>query len=42
MNPESLKAMVTNYDELADMISRSEFASLLDPDSDEERACASP
>jgi LPS sulfotransferase NodH len=42
MNPESLKAMVTNYDELADVISRSEFASLLDPDSGEERACSSP
>ena len=41
MNPESLKAMVTNYDELADAVSRTEFAGLLDPDVDEERACAS-
>jgi hypothetical protein len=41
MNPESLKVMVTNYDELADAVSRTEFASLLDPDPEEERACAS-
>ena len=41
MNPESLKAMVSNYDELASALSGSEFASLLDPDRDEERACAS-
>jgi hypothetical protein len=41
MNPESLQAMVTNYDELAAAISRTEFANLLDPDPGEERACAS-
>jgi hypothetical protein len=33
--------MVTNYDELAAAISRTEFANLLDPDPGEERACAS-
>ena len=41
MNPESLRAMVTNYDELADAVSRSEFAELLDPEPGEEAACAS-
>lgn len=30
INPESLRDMVTNYDELADAVSRSEFASMLD------------
>jgi hypothetical protein len=41
MNPESLKAMVSNYDELASALAGTEFASLLDPDADEERSCAS-
>ncbi len=41
MNPESLRVMVTNYDELADAVSRSEFADLLDPEPGEEAACAS-
>ena len=41
MNPESLQAMVSNYDELASAISETEFASLLDTDPGEERACAS-
>jgi hypothetical protein len=30
LNPESLREMVTNYDELADAVRRSEFADLLE------------
>jgi hypothetical protein len=41
MNPESLQAMVTNYDEMADAIARTEFAELLDGDDEEAKACAS-
>jgi hypothetical protein len=41
MNPESLQAMVMNYDELASAIVRTEFADLLDGDGEEARACAS-
>ena len=29
LNPESLEAMVTNYDELASVIAKTEFAELL-------------
>ena len=32
LNPESLREMVTNYDELADAVRRSEFADLLEHD----------
>lgn len=41
MNPESLRVMVTNYDELAAELAPTEFASLLDPEAGEEGACAS-
>jgi hypothetical protein len=41
MNPESLKAMVTNYDELAAAVAATEFAELLDGDDEEATACAS-
>ena len=30
LNPESLRDMVTNYDELAGVVSKTEFAELLD------------